>query len=344
MPDLRTQRSPFLNTYDLKFFDVETLVVRSDILKQNPLKDPFLRHNPVLIPKKKKQDLPVILVLSGFTSNGPKSFGHKTFEQNLPQSMDEWFYKNNGPLSLVVFVDAMNFWGGSQFINSPGGRYEDYIMKELVLEIKKAYSVKKQSLYWCVMGGSSGGYGALHLASLYPHRLGLVAALAPDSAFELSLLPEIYLALPLIYQLGGVRKIKQMLKEGSLQKHKDFHQIVNVIGMATCYHSKNELQFPIDQTGRVISSIWREWKKKDPVIFLKRRNLKKLHGIFLDVGKQDQFNLQYGARRIKDILKEKKIKFDYSEFDGDHFDISSRHPLAWQWLSRKWYKRSVSSD
>lgn len=340
-PKTHIQKHPLLSTHNLKFFNIETLVIQSQTLKNNPLKDPTLRHNPILIPRKVKHDLPVILVLSGFTGNGPQSFNLKTFEENFPQSIDKWFYKNKSFSPLVVFIDAMTFWGGSQFINSIGsGNYEDYIMKELIHGIKQNYSIKTQPQYWCVMGGSSGGYGALHLASRYPHQIGLTAALAPDSAFELSLLPEIYLAFPIIQQLGGVKKIKQLMKAGKLQKQKDFHRIINVLGMAACYskhYKKDEDLFPINpQTGSVIAHSWKEWKKKDPIKFLKKRNLKALHGILLDVGKYDQFNLQYGARRIKEILKEKKIKLDYSEFDGGHFDISSRRPLVWQWLSQRW--------
>ena len=333
------QRNQFLNLYDLSFFSVETLNIHSQTLKSNPLRDSSLRHNPVLIPQKIKDDLPVIVVLSGFTGNGPKSFGMKSFEKNFPQSVDEWFYKNKGPPSLVVFVDAMTFWGGSQFINSRGaGRYEDYIMKEIIPAIQKTYPVKKQPKYWCVMGGSSGGYGALHLASRFPNQFGLVAALAPDSAFELNLLPEIYSILPKIEKLGGIKEVKKMTIEGRLQKRRDFHDIVNIIGMACCY-SKSEIRFPIDsKTGAVIDPLWKEWKQNDPIVFLKKRTkgLQKLKGLLLDVGKYDQFNLQYGARRIRQVLKEQKIPLEYSEFDGDHFDISSRRPIVWQWLSKKW--------
>ena len=333
------QREPFLNCYDLKFFKIETLSIHSQILKSNPLKDPSLRHNPVLIPRKIKGDLPVIVILAGFTGNGPQYFGVKSFERNFPQSMDEWFYKQRGVSPLVVFVDAMTFFGGSQFINSSGaGRYEDYIIKEVIPAITEVYPVKKQPRYWCVMGGSSGGYGALHLASRFPHRLGLAAALAPDSAFELSLLPEIYSALPTIEKLGGIGGVKKMMVEGSLQRRGDFHDIVNVVGMASCY-SKNGVQLPVDSdTGVIIDPLWREWKQKDPVVFLKRRtrNLRKLHGLLLDVGKYDQFNLQYGGRRIRQLFKESKISIEYSEFEGDHFDISSRRPLVWKWLTRHW--------
>ena len=363
-------RNSFLNIYDLKFFRVETLSLESQALKENPLKDPSLRHNPILVPQKGKGPWPVILVLSGFTGNGPKSFGIKSFENNFPQQVDQWFHKNQKEGPLVVFVDAMTFWGGSQFINSPGaGSYEDYIMKELIPTIKRIYSVKMEPQYWCAMGGSSGGYGALHLASRFPHLFGWAAALAPDSAFELNLLPEIISCLPRIEKLGGAKGIKKMLTEGNLQKQPDFHNIMNVMGMASCYamsgghalrsynlgkgHSRDKtlgvsrqeadlwgMDFPIDShTGELVKPLWREWQKHDPVFFLKKRRqkIKTLCGVLLDVGRYDQFNLQYGARRIYKIFQENKVSVKYSEFEGNHFDISSRRFVVWEWLSQKWF-------
>ena len=329
-----------LDLYDLKFFNVETLKIQSSFLKNNPLKDPFIRYNPVLVPKavskKGNSEYPVILVLSGFTGNGPQSFGRKAFEPNFPQAMDEWFYRNKGPEALVVFVDAMTFWGGSQFVNSAGsGQYEDYVIQEILPALRDHYPVKESSRYWCVMGGSSGGYGALHLASRHPSQLGLVAALAPDSAFEISLLPEIYSTLPTIQNLGGIRGVKKKMKERLLQSRRDFHDIINVVGMASCY--SEELAFPVDpHTGVLISSTWKEWKQKDPIVFFKKRDLKKIHKVRLDVGKYDQFNLQYGARQIYQLLREKKVPCAYSEFDGGHFDLSSRRLLVWQWLRDLW--------
>ena len=329
-------RDSFLNLYDLKFFEVETLTVQSQVLRKNPLKDPSLRHNPILLPRRIKKDLPVIIILSGFTGSGPKSFGVKPFESNIPQSIDKWFYKNKDLSPLVVFIDTMTCWGGSQFINSrASGLYEDYVMKEILPAIEQNYSVKSSPKYWCLMGGSSGGYGALHLASRFPKRFGLAAALAPDSAFDLSLLPEIYSTLPTIHRLGSMNRIKKMMAGGHLQKQRNFHNIVNVIGMAHCY-SKNAIEFPIDShTGILRASIWREWKRNDPLVFLKKRQLKGLQ-VLLDVGSYDEFNLQYGARHIYQILKEQQVSCHYSEFDGGHFDLSSRHNRVWEWLSKIW--------
>lgn len=184
---MQSQLQSGLHVFQLKNFNLETLTIKSQALKGNPWNDSVVRHNPVLAPKSKppRDGYPVVLVLAGFTGNGPKYFGLRTFEANFPQELDQCVSENRAPLALYVFVDAMTFWGGSQFLNSDGmGRYEDYVVKELCQAISEKYPAEQLGKRWCVMGGSSGGYGALHLASKYPEKFSTMAAVAPDSFFD----------------------------------------------------------------------------------------------------------------------------------------------------------------
>lgn len=336
---------PELSPFVLKHFRMETLVVESSALKSNPWRDSHVRRNPVLIPRDEKtQPWPVVFVLAGFTGNGPNYFSVKSFEPNLPQVLDACVESEKAAKAIYVFPDATTFWGGSQFINSPGtGAYEDYLMQDLVPAVRLNYTPKEGSSFWCVTGGSSGGYGALHLASRYPEVFGLVAAIAPDCFFEASLLPEIYKALPLIEKLGGVSGVQRAMVENEYYLHRESHTVLNVIAMAFCYGAhptrKGEVEFPIDtETGELKSEIWQKWKSHDPICFLPERvkDLGGLKRILLDVGTRDQFHLQYGARQIKRFFMEAKIPHDYTEYEGNHFDISSRRPEVWRWLKRIW--------
>lgn len=331
--------------YDFRNFHLRTLFVRSSALAGNPLNDPFERRNPVLVPKDPPpaDGWPVVLVLAGFTGNGPNYFNFKTFELNMPQALDECVTKGSAPQAIYVFCEAMTAWGGSQFMNSPWtGRYEDYVALELAEAISERLPSAPRGKRWCVMGGSSGGYGALHLASRHPETFGLCAAIAPDSFFEASLLPEIYTALPTLMKCGGVSGIKKEMASGRIQKRKEFHSVVNAIAMGLCYGpSRQDPEFPVPvdrETGVVNPEIWAEWKKHDPVVFLaeRERQVAKLSGILLDVGTRDQFHLQFGARQIRDVLMRMRAPFDYSEFEGTHFDIGDRRPMVWNWLKEQW--------
>lgn len=340
---MKTEVLTNLRNYEITHFHIETLKIESAALKTNPLRDPHIRFNPVLKPKS-AGPWPVIVVLGGFTGNASFYFNSKFNEQNAVQVIDQAAAKGEAPEALYVFIDAITTWGGSQFINSAAsGMYEDYIIEEVLPAVKKEYAVSKKTSDWCVTGGSSGGYGALHLGSKYPDTFGLIAAVAPDSFFEASLVSEIYQVLPLWdkYKQSGIKALEE-LRNGRLTKMKNWHTLLNVFGMASCYCPKGihgDFELPLSViTGEKIPEVWAKWLQHDPVHFLPERlkNLRKISGIYLDVGNKDNFHLQYGARQISKIFQEHSITHDYVEFDGNHFDIGDRRPEVWKWLSSIW--------
>lgn len=324
---------------ELDNFSLEQLRIESKALKGNPLGDPYKRVNPVMIPNSFKKDLPVVFILAGFTGNGPKYLGPRSFEPNMAEQIDEAVSKGKAPKAIYVFVDAFSFWGGSQFLNSKAvGNYEDYLVDELYEEVLEYYPVNKKKIM--LMGVSSGGYGALHLASKYPNKFSYCAALAPDSYFETCYLSDVYKASP--YLLGkSYSDLKALHKRGKILSRRDGHGILNAIGMTACYseNMKNKIKWPIDlKTGLIDKEQWKNWKSNDPVVFLKKRmnKFKKLKGIYLEVGTRDQFHLYFGARQMHQILKESKCRHHYNEFDGTHFDFAERRPVLWEWLVKKW--------
>lgn len=328
-----------LSFFEFESFDASTLVVASPALEGNPLGDSHRRHNPVLVPKgsRPSSGWPVVLMLSGFTGNGPSAFHKKPFEPTTSEGLDRAVTKGEAPKAIYVFVDAMTSWGGSQFIDSPAiGKYATYVGRDLVSAIRAKLPARASG--WCVMGGSSGGYGALHLASLHPEIFDVVVAIAPDSFFEASLLGEIRTALPVIEKLGGVAGVREELKSGRLTKRKDWHVVLNAVAMGLCYagDSRGKVEWPIDpRTGVVKPDVWAKWLGHDPLTFLNERaeRVAKWKACLLDVGTRDQFHLQYGTRQLNQALtKTLGSKLVYREFDGTHFDIGERRPDAWKWL------------
>lgn len=337
-----------LDLYDFKSIETRTLIVESEVLKKNPLRDPHIRRNPVVIPQTQSptEGWPVIFVLAGFAGNGAKYFSDKGFQTNAVQDLDSAMKKGEAPKAVYVFVDAWTSWGGSQFINSSGtGNYQDYLVQELVPAVKESFPVDQTYGRWCVFGGSSGGYGALHLSSQFPEIFPWAVAIAPDCFFEASLLPEIYKSVPIIEKVGGVGAVLEELKEGKFLNRRDSFTVLNAIAMTLCYSpavNKDGLEFPIDRsTGLRDQQVWEKWMQKDPIFFLPERkdNLKKLAGLYLDVGTRDQFHLQYGARQIKELLKKLKVNIHYSEFDGTHSEIGERRVDAYSWLEKNWHHR-----
>ncbi len=330
--------------YELKSHNAFILKIDSQALKNNPLKDPSHRHNYVLAPKGDIENPPVIFHLSGYFSTGYQNFTAKTLNLNFVQKLDQQVVQKKAPAAVHVFVEATTYWGGSQFINSPGcGQYSDYILKELYPAVVEQFAVSSKATRTCVMGGSSGGYGALALVSVKGSPFGVAFATAPDSYFEASLLPELFKVAPELLKYKSLAPIKKKIAAGELQEKKSFFNLANALAMAHCYSPKEAfrkdfLEFPIDlHTGRVKSKLWKSWLKHDPVHFLKARK-KNLQGkqLFIDVGKYDNFCLQFGARQIAEVLKEAKVKHSYTEFPGNHFGLSERRLGFLEKLATSW--------
>lgn len=332
-----------LRELDLPYFltkhRAQNLIVTSEVLKNNPLGDPSIRHNYILEPVENSRDLPVIFHLSGYFSTGHDSFQQKVLSSNFVQRIDQGVEAGILTSALHVFVDANTFWGGSQFINSFGcGRYEDYILQELYPAVTSCFSLDKGGTA-CLMGGSSGGYGALSLLSAEESPFQTAVAVAPDSQFPISLLPDLFKAAPELTKFKNFNEIKSQLALGEMQNKKSFFNLANVIAMAHCYSPayafKNDfLQFPIDlYSGKINEALWAEWLQQDPICFLQKRaaNLKGKK-IYLDVGKYDDFSLQFGTRQLSQLLDSLNVKNEYSEFAGNHFGLTARKLLFLQQL------------
>ena len=318
-------------------FHFEAFPIESRILPSFKKKR-AVKNNLVLFPKTRAKNYPLVFILPGFGGSPPSFFKRKPFFSfSKAEILDRMAAVKKAPKAVYVVVDAMTLWGGSQFINSPLGNYEDYLVRELFFEIKKRFSINSKKV--CVMGASSGGYGALHLSSKYGGSFPYVAALAPDSLFELSLLPECYKALPIIKKMGGVRAIENQLKKKTLKSKSESFLVLNALAMAFCYGEKVSSQvFPIQKNGDINKKAWNFWKEKDPIVFLQKRKgqIKKIKAVYLSSGKFDEFFLQYGTRKIEEILKKQKVKVSFFEFEGGHFQMEESFRGAWKWLNRQW--------
>lgn len=343
MDSLATSTLETLAYPKLNNFYLFNLCITSSELRTNPLGDPFVRNNPVLSPKKISKKPPgLVFVLSGFAGNGTKYLGDKGFEETFLQQLDRLMGQGRTPYAHYILVDAWTFWGGSQFLNSLGtGNYENYIIRELYPTVRRQFEISSSD-HTAVVGYSSGGYGALHLASKYPKFFPFCGALSPDCFFEASLKPDLYKAAPFLAKYSNYAELMTFHHQKKIFKKQNGFSILNVIAMAACYSpakTKNQPIWPIDfKTGKMILPIWRQWKLKDPVEFLKKRfnKLQTIKGFYLEVGTNDEFNLQLGVRQIHAYLKKHRFSHHYEEFEGGHFDSNQRYPIFWEWLKIKW--------
>jgi enterochelin esterase family protein len=100
------------------------------------------------------------------------------------------------------------------------------------------------------------------------------------------------------------------------------------------YYVDLPVAFP---SGELLQDVWDRWLAFDPVVNVHERhdNLRKLRGILLDAGFNDDYNLHWGHRLLSHYLTEAGIPHEHRENTGNHGGrASERYQVALEWLSQ----------
>jgi S-formylglutathione hydrolase FrmB len=331
----------------------QTIILKhySKILRNNPLKDPCIRDVVVYLPPsymKSNKKYPVVYLIAGFTGFGLMNLNLSAYSENIQQRLDRLISTKKIKEMIFVMPDCITKYGGSQYVNSTAtGRYEDYIINEIVPFVDSHFRTIPKPGSRCIIGKSSGGYGAMWLAMRHPETLGLMVTHSGDTAFEYCYAPDFPKFIVGLQKFGkGHNALKNFIKEQvnyNQPKPKEFFVILNTIGMASCYSPnprRKEYNFdlPFDiYTGEIIPKIWNKWLGFDPakLVAKYKNNLKKLKMIFVDCGTRDEFNLQAGARIYCDNLRKNGIKYVHQEFNDGHMNIQYRYDVSFKYISNK---------
>jgi len=325
----------------------------SKVLKNNFLGDPSERDFPVYLPPSYFADVnkifPVVYLLSGFSGKGIMNLNINFMSENIYQRLDRLILKKKMKEMIVVMPDCITKYGGSQFMNSAGtGKYEDYLIKELIPFIDFKYRTIAKSRSRAVCGKSSGGYGAVTLAMKNPEVFGLMSSTAGDMYFEYCYQPEFAKILTGLENYGkGDNAIVNFIRteiNNNQPKPKYFFPIIESIAMSSCYSPNPDgfkkkgysFDMPFDlNTGELDKKVFDKWLKHDPVRLIDKysSNLKKLKLIYLDAGIYDEYNLNIGARIFCEKLKKNKIKYIHEEFKAGHMNISYRYDRTFEIIS-----------
>jgi S-formylglutathione hydrolase FrmB len=328
---------------------VITVIHESKILRKNPLKDPSKREIVVYLPasyEKGNKKYPVVYLIAGFTGFGKMNMNISAFSENIQQRLDRLIKKKIIKEMIVVMPDCFTKYGGSQYVNSTAtGRYEDYMVKEIVPLTDDLFQTIPKASSRCIIGKSSGGYGSMWLGMRHPEIFGLLATHSGDSAFEYCYSKDFPPFTVQIQKYGkGHQAVKKFIKEQinlNQPKPKEFFNILNILAMSACYSPnpyRKEYNFdlPFDiYTGEIIPDIWNKWLRFDPVRLVDKyySNLKKLKMIYIDCGTKDEFNLQAGARIFADKLRKFGIKCIHEEFNDGHMNIQYRYDVSFKYIS-----------
>lgn len=324
---------------------VEIILHESSVLEGNFLNDPTTRRVGIYLPSGYGDGAryPVVYLLAGFTGRGTMMMNESAWDENIQQRLDRLIDTGAIQPKMVVLPDCFTRYGGSQYINSEGtGRYEDYLINELVPYVDAHYATIPERERRGIAGKSSGGYGALIQGMRHPEVFGAVACHSGDMHFDLCYRSDFPPVLNSISKYGGVENFIATFRNIHPKKG-DFHAILSTLGYASCYSPNTQSAWGFDlpfnlETGEWNDQVWARWKAWDPIELISQYDgaLRSLQLLYLDGGLRDEFNLQYGARTFAARLRRAGIPHHHEEFDDGHFEINYRYDVSLQAMSQVW--------
>lgn len=308
----------------------------SQVLRDNPLGDPVGRDVAVYLPPSgRSEGLPLVVYLSGFTGAGwMESLRERFLVESMIRLLDRLIRERRCPETVLIAPDCLTSLGGSQYVNSTAtGRYEDYVADEIIPWARDRFHTGETG----VLGQSSGGFGALHLAMSRSRLFAAVGSSAGDAAFEYCYLPDFPKAFRTCSAHGGpeglLRKIFEdpsALKGGPIDPA---WATLNCLAMAACYSPRpsapGEFDLPFDlESGELLPPVWSRWLEFDPVVRLNnpdvQSRLRSLRSVHVTGSRSDEWALDVGARIFAKRARAVNVPVTHQEFDGTHGDRRPR--------------------
>ena len=321
---------------------LDRIVVQSELLEGNPLRDPARRPLYVYrspgVEAGAEPRVPSVYMLQGFGGQLDNWISRDGMDPTTIERLDAMFAAGECPPAVIVFVDAWTSRGGSQFLNSTStGRYMDYLCDEVVPFVDQGYPTLPGPEYRGVSGKSSGGYGAMAVSMLRPDVFGALASHAGDALFECCYAPEF----PVVARTlrdhfdGSWDVFRRRLATADHFEWGLFAAPFALYGTACAYtpdpDRPGEALIPFEiATGRLIDDVWQQWLRLDPVRMADAHAdaLRRMRRIYLDAGRQDEFFLDLGAQAFSAELDRLGVQHTLELFDGRHGGISYRYPNA----------------
>jgi hypothetical protein len=324
-------------------------VVASDLLRDNPLDDPYERPLWVYVPPgyddEPDRRFASIYVIQGYTGHIAMWRNRTAYRQPFLETADQVFARQQAPPAIVVYVDAWTAYGGSQFVDSPGtGRYHSYLCDEVVPWVDGRYRTVASRDHRGIMGKSSGGFGAMITPMLRPDLFGGLASHAGDSLYELCYVPEFGKAVRLLREYGGdiFRWWDDFRSRVAFTKEED-DLLVMLLGVTACFSAREDgtPELPFDpRTGVLRDEVWQRWLAWDPVRMVPwyADAMRSQRAIWIDGGTKDEWFLDIGAEAFRQALVTAGVADDavhFELFDGKHGGIDYRYPLSLAWLANR---------
>ena len=216
--------------------------------------------------------------------------------------------------AIFVFPDG---WAppyqGSFYTNSPlYGNFEDYIVADLIAYVDGKYNTVAERDARLLMGHSMGGYGAMKLALKHPELFRAVAAHSGPLDFA-QLRSDV--VDDVVSENGAAPPYSYSPDAGTFSGL--------AFSMAGAFSPNLDrppyyVDFPIDNRGAVIDSVYRKWLTHSPVEFARRLLPTSGLAIYFDCGTEDELQLFPSNLAFADSLRRFGIAHEFQSYSGDH--------------------------
>lgn len=121
---------------------IKSFEIESNVLKDNPLKDPYVRKI-YSIEVGEVESAPIVIYLSGFLSSSITLLNYDPLSESITEKLQRLQKEGNVKNLIFILPDLFTKLGGNQYINSTAvGMYEDFIVKELIPYLFDIYGKK----------------------------------------------------------------------------------------------------------------------------------------------------------------------------------------------------------
>ena len=297
-----------------------TIMVHSPGLERSSTGDDATRKVIIYLPEAyatSTRRFPVIYLLHGYKGAADQWTSDKDW--NIQTEMDKAIVGGLKPM-IVVMPDAHTRAGGSFYVNSSAdGRWEDFIVHDLVRSIDGRFRTFRRPSSRAIAGHSMGGYGALYISFRHPDVFGSVYALSPCC---LEFVGDLSLDSPEWRTTAGFRGFEAF--------QRDDHYLAQALaGMAIAW-SPDAVSKPLGADlpvlvgdGSIVPRprIVQRWRDHMivPAAQFGIGNLRRLRAIGFDAGRQDPFtHIPLGETDLDRELTALAIPHQFELYEGDH--------------------------
>ena len=319
--------------------DVRIDFIDSAALRDNPLGDPSVRplavYQPPGFDPQGSKRYPVIYVLHGYGGDVAALVSARPWETNVLQWADRLIVEKKMPAVVLALVDGNNRLGGSQYVDSiHNGAYATYTVRDAVGHVDAAYPTIAHEGGRAIVGKSTGGFGAMHLAMTQPGVFCAFASHSGDSNFRGAFIPEFARTQRLLEQHGSARAFVEAFEQKPKRTDDELHAIL-LLGQAAAYSPRAaeafEFDLPFDtRTGEIREEVFVRWLAFDPaeMCLVRLMELSRLRLRYLDCGRRDEYALDIGARMFVERVRSMDIPVRHEEFDDDHRNVGYRYAVS----------------